>query len=102
MQCTLIPDSPMPGNEFVGSSGGFAEGMVNLAGDIAFDAAHDFVFGFAFGEAAGDVVTGGLVAAHAHDQDDLQGAVGVAVAASVQRPPASDNVLRPNGIRIPA
>jgi hypothetical protein len=54
---TLIPDA-MSGNEFVGSSGGFAEGMVDLAGDIAFDAAHDFVFVFAFGEAAGDVVTG--------------------------------------------
>jgi hypothetical protein len=87
MQCTLIPDSPMSGSEFVGSSGGFAEGMVDLAGDIAFDAAHDFVFGFAFGEAAGDVVTGGLVAAHAHDQDDVQGAVGVALSRNVRQRP---------------
>ena len=59
-------------------------GLENFAGDVALDASHDFFFGFAFGEAAGDVVTGGLVAAHAHDQDVVQCAVGVAVAASVE------------------
>jgi hypothetical protein len=45
-------------------------GRGNFAGDVALDASDDFVFGFAFGEAAGGVVTGGLVAAHAHDGTD--------------------------------
>jgi hypothetical protein len=68
------------GNEFGGSLARCSEGVENFAGDVALDASHDFVFGFAFGDAPGDVVTGGLVAAHAHDQDDVQSAVGVAVA----------------------
>jgi hypothetical protein len=51
----------------------------DFAGDIALEASHDLVFGFAFGQASGDVVAGGLVAAHPHDQDDVQGTVGVAV-----------------------
>ena len=41
----------MSGNEFVGSSAGFADGVVDLAGDVAFDASHDLVFGFGFGSA---------------------------------------------------
>jgi hypothetical protein len=58
------------GNELGGSSARCLEGVENFASDVALDASHDFVFGFAFGEAAGDVVTGGLVAAHAHDGTD--------------------------------
>src|SRR5271166_1015797 len=75
------------GNEFVGSSAGFADGVVDLAGDVAFDAAHDLVFGFAFGQAASEVVAGGPMAAHAHHQDDVQSPVGVAIASPVATVP---------------
>ena len=61
--------------------------MEDFAGDVALEASHDLVFGFAFGQAAGDVVAGGLVAAHAYDQDDVQSPVGVAVAAAVESVP---------------
>jgi hypothetical protein len=59
----------------------------DFAGDVALEASHDLVFGFAFGQAPGEVVAGGLVAAHAHDQDDVQGPIGVAVAAPVESVP---------------
>jgi hypothetical protein len=48
---------------------------------------HDLVFGFALPEAAGEVVAGGLVTTQAHDQDDVQGSVGVAVATAVELVP---------------
>lgn len=63
------------------------KGVEDLAGDVALDAAHDLVFGFAFGQAAGEVVAGGLMAAHAHHQDDVQSPVCVAVAVTVAGEP---------------
>ena len=61
--------------------------MEDFAGDVAFEASHDLVFGFALPEAAGEVVAGGLVTTKAHDQDDVQGSVGVAVATAVELVP---------------
>ena len=61
--------------------------MEDFAGDVTLEASHHLVFGFAFGQAAGDVVAGGLVAAHAYDEDDVQSPLGVAVAAPVESVP---------------
>jgi hypothetical protein len=61
--------------------------MVDLAGDASLYAAHDFGFCPAFADAAGEVVAGGLVAAESDNADDVQGAVGVAVSASVESVP---------------
>jgi hypothetical protein len=57
---------------------------VDLAGDVALEAADDLAFAEAFGGAAGDVVAGGLVVSHPDDGDDVEGAVGGAVAASAE------------------
>ncbi len=72
------------GNEFVGSSAGLAEGVVDLAGDVTLDGAHDLILGFAFGQAVNELVAGGLMTAHAHHQDDVRGTVGVAIAFPVE------------------
>jgi hypothetical protein len=48
-------------NAWVGGSGGFAECVEDLAGDVALDAARDLVLGIAFGQAAGEVIAGGLM-----------------------------------------
>src|SRR5690242_369289 len=71
--CCLGFDDVLPG-----------EGVVDLAGDIAFEAAEDVSFGQTFGGAAGDVVAGALVVAHADQDDGVQGAVGGAVTAAVE------------------
>ena|ERR1700677_48434 len=62
-------------------------GVVDLAGDVSLYAAHDFGFCPAFSNAAGEVVARGLVAAESNNADDVQGAVGVAVPASVESVP---------------
>jgi hypothetical protein len=46
--------------------------MEDFAGEVALETAHDLIFRFAFGEAPRHVVTGGLVTAQPHDQDDVQ------------------------------
>ena len=63
------------------------DALVGLAGDEAFEAADDVFFGEALGGAAGDVVDGGLVKSHAHDDDSVEGCVGLAVAAAVEAVP---------------
>ena len=61
-----------------------AEGVVDLAGDVAFEAADDFALGLAFGGAAFDVGAGAFAVAHSGDGDQVQSAVGLAVAAVVE------------------
>jgi len=51
-----------------------AEGVVDLAGDVAFEAAHDFALGFAFAGAAFGVGPGALAIAQTTDGDQVQGA----------------------------
>jgi hypothetical protein len=63
------------------------EDVEDFASDVAFEASHDLIFGFSFGETPCHVVAGGLVATHAHDEDDMQGPVGVAVTAPVEPVP---------------
>src|ERR1700691_2518336 len=65
---------------------GFRAGqeLVDLAGDISFEAADDLFLGQALGGAALDVGTGGGVVAHAGDDDHVEGAVGLPVAAAVE------------------
>ena len=67
--------------------GGAFEDAEDFASDVAFEASHDLIFGFSFGETPCHVVAGGLVATHVHDQDDVQGSVGVAVTAAVESVP---------------
>lgn len=67
-----------------GGFGSLLEGVEDFARDVAFEAAHGFLLGFAVGDAAGDVIAGGLVAVHSHDQDGVQGTIGVAVAAPIE------------------
>jgi len=62
----------------------FAEGAVEMAGEVALEAAADFPVGFAFGAAALGVGDGGRVAAHLVDGDDVDGAVELAVAEAVE------------------
>jgi hypothetical protein len=59
-------------------------GVVDLAGDVSLYAAHDFGFCPALANAASEVVARGLVAAESSNADDVQGAGGVAVPASVR------------------
>ena len=61
-----------------------AQGVVDLAGDVALEAAHDFALGLAFGGAAFDVGAGALAVAQAADGDQVQRAVGLAVTAVVE------------------
>ena len=63
------------------------DAVVGLAGDEAFEAADDVFLGEAFGAAAGDVVDGGLVEAHADDDDPVERCVGLAVPAAVEAVP---------------
>jgi hypothetical protein len=53
--------------------------MEHLAGDIAVSDSGRYRFRLSFSEASRDVVAGGLVTTQAHDRDDVQGSVGVAV-----------------------
>jgi hypothetical protein len=46
-----------------------AEGVVDLAGDVAFEATHDFAFGLSFGGAAFGVCAGALAVAQSADGD---------------------------------
>ena len=61
-----------------------AEGVVGLAGDVAFEAAEDFASVEAVGFAFGGVGAGAWVVSEAADGDHVQGAVGLAVAAVVE------------------
>jgi hypothetical protein len=63
------------------------ERVEDFAGDVALKAAHHLRLGLPFGETPRHVVAGGLVAAQPHDQDDLWGPVGVAVAIAVESMP---------------
>jgi len=47
-------------------------------------AAQDFSLGLPFGGAPSDVGNGWLVESHAHDEDAVQGCVGLPVAAAVE------------------
>jgi len=58
---------------------GWVEGMEHLAGDKAVSDSGPSRFRFSFSEAPRHVVAGGLVTTQAHDHDDVQGSVGVAV-----------------------
>src|ERR1700750_3527103 len=60
---------------------------VEVAGEVALDAAANFPVGLALGAAALDVGQRGRVAAHPADGDDLQGAVELAVAETVEPVP---------------
>ena len=57
---------------------------VDLAGDVALEAAQDLAFAEAFGGAALDVASGWLVVPQSGYRDDVEGAVGGAVAASAE------------------
>jgi|SRR5450755_49567 hypothetical protein len=61
-----------------------AEGVVDLAGDVAFEAAHDLTLAFAFTHAALGVGVGALAVAQTADRDEVQRSVGLAVAAGVE------------------
>src|SRR5450755_2853109 len=61
-----------------------AEGVEDLAGDVALEAAHDFALGLAFGRAALGVCTGALAVAQPADGDQVKRPVGLAVAAVVE------------------
>src|SRR5918994_6966370 len=61
-----------------------AEKAEDLACDRALEAAHDLRLRLSLPRAAPDVVDGGLVEAHACDDDAVKGGVGLPVAASVQ------------------
>src|SRR3954454_15452455 len=61
-----------------------AEEAEALRCDIALEAAHDLRLRLSLPRAAPDVVDGGLVEAHACDDDAVERGVGLAVAASVQ------------------
>ena len=61
-----------------------AEGVEDLARDVALEAAHDVALGLAFGGAALGVCTGALAVAQPADGDQVKRPVGLAVAAVVQ------------------
>src|SRR5713101_8503215 len=61
-----------------------AEGVVDLAGDVALEAADDLFLAEAFGDAALGVGAGASAGAQPTDGDQGGGAVGVAVAAAVE------------------
>src|SRR3954471_5040208 len=61
-----------------------AEEAEDLACDIALEAAHDLRLRLSLPGPAPDVVDGGLVEAHACDDDAVEGGVGLPVAAAVQ------------------
>src|SRR5215207_1971672 len=68
------------------------EAAVELPGDVALEAAADFGIGLAFCAAPGDVGPGSLTCAPASQEDVVQGAVEVAVAAAVE-PVTNDGPL---------
>src|SRR5712691_7828250 len=61
-----------------------AEGVVELAGDVALEAADDVAFGEAFGGAAGGVGAGSGAVVQPADGDHVQRLVRLAVAATVE------------------
>src|SRR5690606_33195391 len=61
-----------------------SEGVVDLAGDVAFEAADDLFLGLALGCSAVGVGAGFRAVAQPDDGDEVEGAVGVAVAAGVE------------------
>ena len=61
-----------------------AQGVVDLACDVALEAAHDFALGLAFGGASLGVGAGACAVAQATDGDQMKGAVGLAVTAVVE------------------
>ena len=60
------------------------EDAVDFAGDVAFQASDDLGFGESFLGAAFGVGAASWVVAEAVEHDDVEGVVGVAVAASVE------------------
>jgi hypothetical protein len=64
------------------------EGVVDLAGQVALDAAHDLRFGQAFLGPPFDLGAGAGTEPHPDHHGQVQGPVGVAVAAAVQPVPA--------------
>jgi hypothetical protein len=78
-----IPDAPMFRQRFrrLFWAGG---GRGRFRRRYSVETADDLVFRLPFNEAPCHVVAGGLVAAQAYHEDDVQGAVGVAVAAAVE------------------
>ena len=58
------------------------EHRVELAGDVALEAADDLAFGESFVGPAFYVGAGGFVVSQSHDGDDVEGAVGLSVAAA--------------------
>ena len=56
----------------------------DLAADVAFEAAADFSVGFAGGTSGGEVFAGCGVVAHSGSGDDVEGAVELAVACSIE------------------
>ena len=73
------------------------EAAVELAGDVALEAAADFGIGLAFCAAPGDLGPGLLARAPASQEDVVQGAVEVAVAAAVE--PVTDDAAATGGDR---
>ena len=73
------------------------EAGVGLPGDVALEAAADFGIGLAFCAAPGDVGPGSLACAPASQEDVVQGAVEVAVAAAVE--PVTDDAAATGGDR---
>ena len=58
-----------------------------MAGEVALEEAGGFAVGFAFGDAAGDVVLGCWVVLAAVEDDGVEGAVELAVAAAAESVP---------------
>src|SRR6266516_4801264 len=61
-----------------------AEGVVDLAGDVALEAADDLFLAEAFGDAALGVGAGASAVAQPADSDQVEGTVGLAIAAAVE------------------
>src|SRR5450631_3819183 len=61
-----------------------AEGVEDLARDVALEAAHDFALGLAFGGATYDVCAGALAVAQPADSNEVKRPVGLAVTPVVE------------------
>ena len=81
----------------MGLGRGGIETAVELPGDVALEAAAEFGIGLAFCAAPGDVGPGSLACAPASQEDVVQGAVEVAVAAAVE--PVTDDAAAAGGDR---
>src|SRR5215216_7076159 len=57
---------------------------IDLSGYVTFKEAHDLLLGLALGATTRNIAAGALVDPHAHDADQVQSAVGVAVTATVE------------------